>query len=79
MIIQNYDIIALTASVQTLHKQTRQPVLLRCGQMGTVLDRLDDDAYLIDFADADGQTYAMETVCATQIMVLFQEPILQIA
>jgi hypothetical protein len=33
-------------------------------------------AYLVDFADAQGETYAMETVPATQLMLLTYEPIL---
>ncbi|NER01082.1 MAG: DUF4926 domain-containing protein [Cyanothece sp. SIO2G6] len=71
MKIEEYDIIALNQPLQTIHKETQQPILLRCGQIGTVLEILDEAIYLIDFSDANGQTYAMETVAASQVMPLF--------
>ncbi|NEP60331.1 MAG: DUF4926 domain-containing protein, partial [Symploca sp. SIO2G7] len=33
------------------------------------------EAYLIDFADAQGCTYAMETIAADKLMLVFYEPI----
>ena len=35
--IKEYDIVALTENVQAAHKETRQSILLRRGQLGTVL------------------------------------------
>jgi hypothetical protein len=65
----------LINEAQAIHKETKQPILLRQGQVGTVLMRFDDQAYLVDFADAQGETYAMETVPATQLMLLSYEPV----
>lgn len=76
MTIKEYDVVALTDEIQAIHKETKQPILLRQGQVGTVVMSFDDRAYLIDFADAQGTTYAMETVPATQLMLLAYEPIL---
>lgn len=76
MTIKEYDVVALTNEIQAIHKETKQPILLRHGQVGTVLMNFDDQAYLVDFADAQGDTYAMETVPATQLMLLTYEPIL---
>jgi hypothetical protein len=33
-----------------------------------------DEAYLIDFSDAQGMTYAMETIPQNQLMLLHHEP-----
>jgi hypothetical protein len=66
----------LTNEVQSIHKETHQPILLRAGQVGAVLMSFDNRAYLVDFADTQGETYAMETVPATQLMLLTYEPIL---
>lgn len=76
MTIKDYDVVALTDEIQAIHKETNQPILLRRGQVGTVLMSFDNQAYLVDFADAQGKTYAMETVPSTQLMLLTYEPIL---
>lgn len=76
MTIKEYDVVALTDEIQATHKNTSQPILLRHGQVGTVLMSFDNQAYLVDFADAQGETYAMETVPATQLMLLTYEPTL---
>jgi Domain of unknown function (DUF4926) len=76
MTIKEYDVVALKNEVQAIHKETKQPILLRQGQVGTVLMSFEDQAYLVDFADAQGETYAMETVPSTQLMLLTYEPVL---
>ena len=76
MILKEYDVVALTDKIQAIHKETKQPILLKQGQVGTVLMSFDDRAYLVDFADAHGETYAMETVPSTQLMLLTYEPVL---
>jgi len=38
--IKEYDIVALTENIQAAHKETRQSILLRRGQLGTVLNVL---------------------------------------
>ena len=47
--IQEYDLVALTEDVTATHKTTHQPILLRRGQMGTVLMSFNQQAFLIDF------------------------------
>ncbi|MCL1495900.1 MAG: DUF4926 domain-containing protein, partial [Pseudanabaena sp. Salubria-1] len=47
--IQEYDLVALTEDAIATHKVTHQQILLRRGQMGTVLMSFDDKAFLIDF------------------------------
>jgi hypothetical protein len=73
MSIHEYDLVALTEDVSALHKDTKQPILLRRGQVGTVL-MIFEKACLVDFTDAQGITYAMETVPVNQLLLLLQEP-----
>ncbi len=75
MTLNEYDVVALTEEIETEHQETKEPLRLRCGQVGTVLMTFEDNAYLVDFADSDGQTYAMETITANKLMLLFYEPI----
>ncbi|MDJ0530510.1 MAG: DUF4926 domain-containing protein, partial [Microcystis sp. M49629_WE12] len=56
------------------HKTTHQPILLRRGQMGTVLMSFNQQAFLIDFTDQNGQTFAMETVDHSKLLRLISEP-----
>jgi hypothetical protein len=79
MNLNEYDVVALTEEIQTNHKETQQPILLRPGQVGTILMRFDDLAYLVDFADAQGNTYAMETIPAEKLMQLVYDPLLACA
>ncbi|MBW4468153.1 MAG: DUF4926 domain-containing protein [Pegethrix bostrychoides GSE-TBD4-15B] len=78
MALKEYDVVALTNEtneIPAIHKETNQPILLRNGQVGTVLMNFDNQAYLVDFANVQGETYAMETVPATQLMLLAYEPV----
>jgi hypothetical protein len=47
--------------------------LLRRGQLGTVLMSFDQQAFLIDFTDQKGNTFAMETVDCSKLLQLIQE------
>ena len=75
MTLHEYDVVALTAEIQAIHKETSEQILLRSGQVGTILMSFDDRAYLVDFADAQGNTYAMETVPSEKLMQLVYEPL----
>jgi Domain of unknown function (DUF4926) len=46
--------------------------------MGTVLMDFDKLAYLIDFADSEGHTYAMETIPFSKLMLLLDKPLLTV-
>ena len=72
--IQDYDLVALTEDITEIHKTTHQPILLRRGQMGTVLMSFNQQAFLIDFTDQNGQTFAMETVDHSKLLRLISEP-----
>jgi Domain of unknown function (DUF4926) len=74
MTFKEYDIIALKSEIQAVHKENQQPIFLQPGQVGTVVMNFNDEAYLIDFSDAQGMTYAMETIPQNQLMLLHYEP-----
>jgi Domain of unknown function (DUF4926) len=76
MQLKEYDVVALVQEVPATHKETQQPIVLRRGQVGTVLMNFQNRAYLIDFSDAQGSTYAMETVPVENLMQLVYEPLL---
>jgi hypothetical protein len=72
--INEYDLVALIEDVMATHKTTHQPILLRRGQMGTVLMSFDNQAFLIDFTDQQGNTFAMETIESVKLLRLITEP-----
>lgn len=74
MPIQEYDLVALTEDRSATNKSTQQPILLRRGQIGTVLMLLDSETCLIDFADAQGSTYAMENIPVNHLLPLYHDP-----
>lgn len=57
-----------------MHKETQRPILLRRGQVVTVLMDFEKQAFLIDFADEEGVTYAMETVPKENLIPLLYQP-----
>jgi hypothetical protein len=73
--IKEYDLVAIDRDISATHKETKQPILLRKGQVGTVVMDFDGEAFLIDFADPEGITYAMETVPAEQLIPLLYKPV----
>lgn len=47
MTLHEYDVVALTAEIQAIHKETSGQILLRPGQVGTILMSFDDRTYLV--------------------------------
>jgi Domain of unknown function (DUF4926) len=79
MTFKEYDVVAINTDIQAIHKESQQPILLQFGQVGTVVMTFNNEAYLIDFSDAQGMTYAMETVPQDRLMLLHYEPKLVVA
>jgi hypothetical protein len=65
--IELLDVVALT---EDLPERS-----LRRGQVGTVVELLDDDVFEVEFADNQGRTYATLALKADQLMVLHYEPV----
>ena len=72
--IKEYDIVVLNQDIQATHKETHKPILLRQGQVGTVVMDFGQRAFLIDFANEKGVTYAMETVPSEYLIPLLYQP-----
>ena len=73
--IKEYDLVAIDKDITAVHKETNEAILLRKGQVGTVVMNFDEEAFLVDFADTKGTTYAMETLPATALIPLLYTPI----
>ena len=63
---QELDVVALV--------RDRPDLGLARGQVGTVVDDPGGEAVLVEFADANGETFATPTLAAADVMVLQFEP-----
>jgi Domain of unknown function (DUF4926) len=72
--IQMHDVVALLDDVPAKHFETGQPLLLRRGQMGTVVMIYDGTAFEVEFSDRAGRAYALLPVSASSLIVLHESP-----
>ena len=72
--IKMHGMVALLEDVRTKHFETGQPVLLRRGQIGTVVMTYPDGAREIEFADRDGRAFAILPLRPDQLMILHDTP-----
>lgn len=72
--IHLHDLVALIEDVPTKHFTSDQRLLLRRGQIGTVVMAYGGDAFEVEFADAGGRTYALLPIPARQLMRLRDGP-----
>jgi hypothetical protein len=66
--------VALLEDVRTTHFGRGEPVLLRRGDVGTVVMLYDGGACEVEFADRSGRTYALLALSADQLLVLNDVP-----
>ncbi len=45
------------------------------GQIGTIVEEYEPDVFEVEFSDTKGRTYALETLKASQLMVLRHQPL----
>jgi hypothetical protein len=64
--IELLDVVALTEALPEAD--------LERGQVGTVVEDLPPDAYLVEFSDNQGEAYAIVPVEASRLLVLRYEP-----
>ena len=69
-----HDVVALLNDVHTKHFDSGAPLLLRRGQIGTVVMIYEDGACEIEFADRDGRAFAILALDPDQLMVLHDTP-----
>jgi hypothetical protein len=61
------DVVALTEDLAELG--------LHRGQVGTIVDEYEPGVFEVEFSDLTGQAYAIETLNASQLMILYHQPI----
>ena len=69
-----HDVVALLEDLPAKHFETDQPLLLRRGQIGTIVMTYDENAFEVEFADPEGRTYALLPVPASRLMRLRDVP-----
>jgi len=72
--IQLHDMVALLEDTPAAHFETGRPLLLRRGQVGTVVMGYDGSAFEVEFAGRDGRTYALMPIKVDKLMVLRDSP-----
>ena len=61
-----HDVVATLEEIPAVH--------LAKGQVGTIVDRLDDDVMLVEFADLGGVMYALEPIPRGKLIDLHHTP-----
>ena len=77
--IRLHDLVALLVDTPAKHFETDQPLILRRGQLGTVVMDYDGETVEVEFADACGRTYASLPVPGNRLMRLRDAPDLAVA
>jgi hypothetical protein len=72
--IHMHDVVALLEDTPAEHFETGRPLLLRRGQIGTVVMTYDGTAFDVEFAAPDGRTYALLPIRAERLMLLRDRP-----
>lgn len=74
--IHLHDMVALMKDTPAQRFPFGGKILLRRGQVGTVVEELGDgEAFEIEFSRSDGQAYAMVAIRAEQLLPLYYEPV----
>ena len=61
------DVVVLTEALPALK--------LRKGELGTIVECLDKDVFLVEFADSKGVTNSMPVLNASELMKVYYEPV----
>ncbi|MEM8643170.1 MAG: DUF4926 domain-containing protein [Cyanobacteria bacterium P01_D01_bin.44] len=62
--------------VVALLKDMPELKLLR-GQVGTIVEEYEPNVFEVEFSDLQGRTYALETLDAGNLMLLYYQPVKQ--
>lgn len=71
---QLHDVVALLEDLTVQHFETGDPLLLRRGQIGTIVMTYDGETLEVEFAGRDGKPYALLPIVAGKLMVLRDTP-----
>lgn len=72
--IRKHDLVALIEDMPAPHFETRRPLLLQRGQIGTVVMAYDGSVFEVEFAGKDGKAYAILPVHVSKLMLLKDAP-----
>jgi hypothetical protein len=72
--VHMHDTVALLEDVPAKHFLTGKPLMLRRGQVGTVVMTYDGSAFEVEFSGRDGRAYAILPVKAERLMILREAP-----
>ena len=72
--IHLHDTVALLADRPATHFENGRALVLRRGQVGTVVMTYDGSAFEVEFSGRDGRAYAVLAVPTEQLMVLREVP-----
>ena len=72
--IHMHDVVALLEDTPVAHFETGRPLMLRRGQVGTVVMTYEGSAFEVEFAGRDGRAYAVLPVKADKLIVLRDTP-----
>ena len=72
--IRLHDTVALLADMPATHFENGRALVLRRGQVGTVVMAHDGSAFEVEFSGRDGRAYAVLAVPTEQLMVLREVP-----
>ena len=72
--INLHDVVALLEDLPARHFETDRPLLLRRGQVGTIVMTYDGTVFEVEFAGKDGRAYALLPVPASRLMILRDTP-----
>jgi len=72
--VNMHDVVGLLEDKRAKHFESGQPLLLRRGQIGTVVMTYDDGACEVEFADREGRAFAMLSLRPNQFMLLRDTP-----
>ena len=72
--IHMHDMVVLLEDTPTKHFESGQPLVLRRGQVGTVVMTYDGGAFEVEFAGRDGRAYALLPIAAEKLMLLKETP-----
>jgi Domain of unknown function (DUF4926) len=72
--VNMHDVVALREEKRVKHFQSGRPLLLRRGQIGTVVMTYDDGACEVEFADREGRAFAILSLRPKEFMPLRDTP-----
>ncbi len=61
------DVVVLTEALPDIK--------LRKGELGTVVEILENDVFLVEFTNTKGETYSMPILRANQLLKVYFEPV----